>query len=222
MDKIKNYIKEVKENYSSPKEFFSEPKNIVVFIAGWLIVGVIAVGVGKIFPESPKGPQDVAIEEEDKINKENEKKYETERIKVLNAKGRLEKDIADGKDIKKGITLTDEEIEKYKITEEEIKKFNDTVKSSIESVYDNYTERQYKAEIKRLLSEYSAGYPDMVYLPDYEYNEDKTICTATGNYTSSNEYGADVRGEYNIKFDHTTGKVIESFIGNEKVTKKKN
>lgn len=222
---VVRYLFKSNGKYESYKDFLKEGKNIAVVGAAVVLFIVIPVGYMKNSNEY-KQEQKIKQEQQDKLEsekkaeleqKQKEKQTQRERNNILNAKSRLEKEKKQGKDIYEGIVLTDEEIEKYNITEAEVSKFNEDVEKAIIEIEDNNMVKKYKEEARKHVSKNVDDSRPVVSYAKYSFNQDKTICTIKGTYRGKNKYGVDIRGEYVIDFDTSSGEMVNEFIGNEKV-----
>lgn len=215
---VVRYLFKLKGKYKDPKDCLKEGKNIVAIVAAVVLFIVIPVGFAKTSREYDqeqkiKQEQQAMLDEQKKIEAE-QKQKDRERANVLNAKSRVKKA---GKDAT--VVLTEEEIEKYNITEEEISTFDEAVEAAVigleEADMAKKFEREAKSYVKKNLN-YTT--PNLRSPSKYSFNEDGSICTIKGRYESKNKYGANVKGEYSIDFDTASGEIVDEFIGNEKVS----
>lgn len=187
----------------------------------FLIISMIAL---MILPMAGcASDEDVAAYEAKKQQEELEKQKGREKTGLLNVKARLERARKNGEDISAGISLTEEEIKNYGITEEEITKFNEEVIALGGKIDDKYTVREFeriaKKEIKPEIEKKTVyAFPTIRSNTEHKFNEDKSKCTIIGTYESKNEYGIDVRGEYQVEFDVATKEIVNKVVGEEKVT----
>lgn len=216
---VVRYLFKLKGKYKNPKDCLKEGKNIVAIVAALVLFIVIPVGFAKTSREYDqeqkiKQEQQAKLEEQQKIEAE-QKQKDRERANILNAKSRVKKA---GKDA--NVVLTEEEIEKYNITDEEIAKFDEAVEAAVIGIEDAEMAKKFEREAKNYVKknlDYTA--PNLRAPSKYSFNEEGTICTIKGTYKSKNKYGVDVKGEYSIDFDTASGEIVDEFIGNEKVNK---
>lgn len=215
---VVRYLFKLKGKYKDPKDCLKEGKNIVAIVAAVVLFIAIPVGFAKTSREYDKEQkikqeQQAMLEEKQKIEAE-QKQKDRERANVLNAKAKVKKA---GKDA--NVVLTEEEIEKYNITEEEISTFDEAVEAAVIGLEDADMAKKFEREAKKYVKKNLDYTSPTLHYSKYNFNEDKTICTIKGTYKSKNKYGVDVKGEYSIDFDTASGEIVDKFIGNEKVRK---
>ncbi|WP_147295789.1 hypothetical protein [Romboutsia weinsteinii] len=217
---VVRFLLKSKGQYKSTKDFLGDGKNIIAIIAAVLLLVVTPIyfiNSSKEYDKEQKIKQEQqAIIDQQKQEEADKKTYEKERANVLKAKSRLKKEIKNGSNVEDGVVLTDSEIEKYDIIDEEVIKFNKDVEQAIIDIQDENMAEKYKSEAKKYVKENIESSLHRMQGSTYEYNHDRTICTVTGSYKGKNIYGVNIRGEYVIDFDTSSGEMINKFIGNEK------
>lgn len=219
---VVRHLARSKGNYKTTKDFLSDGKNIVAILGAILLfvaTPIYFINSSKEYEKDQRIKQEQqAIIDKQKKEETDKRNYERERSNVLNAKSKLKKEIKKGSAVKDGVVLANSEIKKYNITDEEVLKFNKDVEKAIEDIQYDEMAKKYKSEAKKYVKENVESALHRVLGSSYKYNHDKTICTVTGSYKAKNIYGVNVRGEYIIDFDTSSGDMINKFVGNEKAS----
>lgn len=219
------YLWSEKSKYTSINEYFKNFKNLgasLLTIMSLVIVPILLINFGKDFIANEQIRQ--AEQAEMDLEKEQqllEKKYTTERERALSPEYRIKKEIDKAESVDDTCFLTEEEIAKYDITQEEIEKFQQDREIAITA----YKDKKFVQSLERNAEEYvSDNTTSSVYKHytnrnqgKYGFNEDKTVVTISGHYTGRTLQLVNIRGRYTIKFDGSTGEIIEADLGKETV-----
>lgn len=218
---VVSYLFKAKEKYDNMSDFFKEAKNIIAVILSVVLLIVVPITFKKASDEYDEKlrqqQKQEAILEEQKLKEQEEKKKEDERASILNAKSRFNKDQKNGKDIEDAGMLTEEEIEKHNITEDEIARFNKDREEAIKKYEEKELGKKYESLAKTYARESIISTIKKIRTINSEYSEDMTKFIVRGSYTGKNQYGADVRGGYEVEFDLSTGEMINIIIDKERV-----
>lgn len=223
--KLMKYLWSEKSKYASINEYFKNFKNLgasLLTVMSLVIVPTFLFNFGKDFIETEK----IRQAEQAEMDQEEEqqfldKKYKTERERVLSPEYRITKEIDKAESVDDTCYLTEEEIRKYDISQEEIEKFQQDRELAIIA----YKDKKFVQGLEKKAKEYvSDNTTSSVYkhffnrtTDDYGFNEDKTVVTISGRYTGRTLQLVNIRGRYDIKFDGTTGEIIEANLGKESV-----
>ncbi|MGL5379763.1 hypothetical protein [Clostridium sp.] len=200
------YIFKEKKKYIGISGFYKDIKNVLAIIAAIVLLIVVPINFIKSSIEYSKR---VLEQQKQEFILEGEGSEEEKRASVLDAKSKFEKDIKDGKDIKSSGILTNDQIERYTISEDEIIKYN--------SEREVKEKEQYEKLARKYVKENIESTPKNFIGTKSAYNEDKTKLTVKGRYTGKNQYGVSIRGSYELEYDLSTEEVINLNIGKEKV-----
>lgn len=217
------YIVTSKQNYTNLGDFFSNGKNILASILAVILLVGAPITFGKYMKEvkiEEKARQEQqAILDKEKEAEDMQKDKDKERENALDAKSKLKKLKSDGEDYTNGITLTEFEIEKYKITDAEIEKFNSDVEKAINDLMIKELATEYRFDVRTYVRDNTESSANDIsqHRAKHSLNEDRSIFTYRGSYIGTNKYGTRIRGEFEINFDVATGEIIDGFVGNEKV-----
>lgn len=223
--KLIKYLWNEKNKYTDIKDYFKNIKNIsasLLAIICLIVMPIILVNFTKDFIESEKVRQvQEAISQQEKEQNLEQKIYNNERNKVLDPNYRIKKEIDKVASIDDTCILSEEDIQKYSITDEEITKFEKDREIAITQYKDNKIIKNFEKIAENHVSDNTLSTINRFYsfdnLKEYGFNDDKTIVTISGYYKGRNPQLVYIRGDYTIKFNATSGEIIDVLLGKETI-----
>lgn len=221
--KIIKYLWNEKNKYNNIRDCFKISKNIgalFLSIVCLVVVPIVLVNFTNDFIESEKVRQDqeIILQQEEEKNLE-QKKYDSERNKVLDPNYRIKKEIDKVKSVDDTCILTQEDIQKHNITAEEIAKFEKDRELAITEYKDNKIIKNFEKIAEKYVSDNTTSTINKFYSSsnskEYGFNDDKTIVTISGHYKGRNPHLVYVKGYYTIKLDAESGEIIDSILEKE-------